>query len=330
VRRDNINLGAQQDLPARRDRYHAERLRAADRRVAFYENTYQWTDTLRSVAGIREDFFYARVNSDFEPKLRTTDAHITSPEAEPHLRAVREDRVLPHNWGQGFHSNDARGTHHHRGPGPITWPSVQKVPALVKSKGEEIRDPHEAIPKPPVVSVALEAHARLRVVVRRDAGTTVASRPSLRRGIEWSRTRYIPKPLADRGPGPLALARRVHRQRSGGQPHSRCDRAGRVVRRDARRISAPWSASLFMRYFGPHPLTEDNSQVRTPRSSGRAAPRTRSIRAPRSTWTSLNLFDRRVNDIEYYYTSRLQGEPAAGVTITTSTRPSRARSGCRW
>ena len=27
----------------------------------------------------------------------------------------------------------------------------------------------------------------------------------------------------------------------------------------------------------------------------------------------LNLFDRKANDIEYYYASRLQGEPASGV-----------------
>jgi outer membrane receptor protein involved in Fe transport len=68
-----------------------------------------------------------------------------------------------------------------------------------------------------------------------------------------------------------------------------------------------------MRYFGPHPLTEDNSQVGyssliwSGRATYKVDPRTQ------INLDLLNLFDRRVNDIEYYYTSRLQGEPAAGA-----------------
>ena len=31
-------------------------------------------------------------------------------------------------------------------------------------------------------------------------------------------------------------------------------------------------------------------------------------------WGRLNLLDRKLNDIEYFYTSRLQGEPASGVS----------------
>jgi outer membrane receptor protein involved in Fe transport len=68
-----------------------------------------------------------------------------------------------------------------------------------------------------------------------------------------------------------------------------------------------------MRYFGPRPLTEDNS-VRSSSSllwSARATYKfdTRT----QINLDILNLFDRKVNDIEYYYTSRLPGEPAAGV-----------------
>jgi len=33
----------------------------------------------------------------------------------------------------------------------------------------------------------------------------------------------------------------------------------------------------------------------------------------KATVDVFNLFDREVSDIDYYYTSRLQGEPAAGV-----------------
>jgi outer membrane receptor protein involved in Fe transport len=70
----------------------------------------------------------------------------------------------------------------------------------------------------------------------------------------------------------------------------------------------PWSWSAFMRYFGPHPLTEDNAQIGGSSLlwSGRAT-----YKFDKDTNLNLdvlNLFDRRVNDIEYFYTSRLQNE----------------------
>jgi outer membrane receptor protein involved in Fe transport len=70
----------------------------------------------------------------------------------------------------------------------------------------------------------------------------------------------------------------------------------------------PWSGSLFMRYFGPHPLIEDNSQVAgssliwSGRATYKVDPRTQ------VNLDILNLFDRKANDIEYYYASQLRTE----------------------
>lgn len=63
-----------------------------------------------------------------------------------------------------------------------------------------------------------------------------------------------------------------------------------------------------MRYFGPHPLTEDNVQVAGSSLlwSGRAA--YEFDKDAHITLDVLNLFDRRVNDIEYFYTSQLRNE----------------------
>ena len=70
----------------------------------------------------------------------------------------------------------------------------------------------------------------------------------------------------------------------------------------------PWSASLQWRYLGSGALIEDNS-VRS-RSS-----LTTKLRLARKlgkdtelTLDVFNLFNRRVNDIEYFYESRLPGE----------------------
>jgi len=79
-----------------------------------------------------------------------------------------------------------------------------------------------------------------------------------------------------------------------------------------------------MRYFGPRPLTEDNS-VRS-KSSTLVDARVghRFFRSWRAIIDVFNLFDAKVSDIDYYYTSRLQGEPLAGVE-DTHTHPAEPR-----
>jgi len=75
----------------------------------------------------------------------------------------------------------------------------------------------------------------------------------------------------------------------------------------------PWNASVYMRYFGPRPLIEDDS-VRSMAStifngqvSYRVTPWARLI------FDVFNLFNAQVDDIAYFYRSRLRGEQAAGV-----------------
>jgi hypothetical protein len=74
-----------------------------------------------------------------------------------------------------------------------------------------------------------------------------------------------------------------------------------------------WSGSLRWRYFGPRPLVEDNS-VRSLASNLVSAEAGYQItRGLRLKADLLNLFDSKSSDIDYFYTSRLQGEPDAGV-----------------
>ena len=76
-----------------------------------------------------------------------------------------------------------------------------------------------------------------------------------------------------------------------------------------------WFGSLRGRYFSERPLTADKS-VEARQSfqlNARAGYRTERWEAAVDV---LNLLDRDDNDIEYYYTSRLPGEPLAGVDDT--------------
>ena len=76
----------------------------------------------------------------------------------------------------------------------------------------------------------------------------------------------------------------------------------------------PWFGAVQFRYFGPRPLIEDNSvrSSSTATINGRIgykiSPRMR------VELEGFNLTNRQASAIDYYYTSRLPGEPAAGVT----------------
>ena len=77
------------------------------------------------------------------------------------------------------------------------------------------------------------------------------------------------------------------------------------------RARGPFGA-VRLRHFGRYALSEDNSVRASPSSlvNAELGWRFGEFRVAASV---LNLLDARDRDIQYYYTSRLAGEPAAGV-----------------
>jgi hypothetical protein len=145
-----------------------------------------------------------------------------------------------------------------------------------------------------------------------DAGSTDASRPSRRTGWEWSNYYRLSDHLvldAD-----LAWSR------------------ARFTDGDANRIPGAvegvvssgisaydlgrFSGSIRYRYLGPRPLIEDNS-IRSQSSHLVTASLGYAI-TPRYRLVvdGLNLLNATVSDVDYYYASRLPGEPAGGVNDT--------------
>lgn len=87
----------------------------------------------------------------------------------------------------------------------------------------------------------------------------------------------------------------------------------------------PWSASLQLRYLGPGALIEDNS-VRSFAST------TTNLRLGykfsaqvEATLDVFNLFDRKVNDIQYFYESQPPTEPAVADRHVHPAEPRSAR-----
>jgi hypothetical protein len=143
-----------------------------------------------------------------------------------------------------------------------------------------------------------------------DTGETDVNGPSRRSGLEFANFYKVRPWLAL--DADLAFTHARFRQETGGGeyiPNS----IGRVAAAGATvRLPSGWFGALRERYFGPQPLVGDGS-VTEPSSltfNARLGWRNRDWEFSVSV---LNLFDRSVDDIAYYYASRLPGEPAAGV-----------------
>ena len=202
------------------------------------------------------------------------------------------------NAGRGFHSNDARGV----------TAAVDPAPGLVKAKGYELGLRSEWLPGLQSSLALWKLDFDSELVYVGDAGATEANRPSKRRGIEWN-NRYVPLPwLLIDADFAWTHARFADADPAGDRIPNAVDKVASVG--VTLRELGPWSASVNWRYLGSGALIEDNS-VRS-RSS-----LTANLRVSRSFGTKteltldvFNLFDRKVNDIEYFYESQLPGETA--------------------
>jgi len=81
--------------------------------------------------------------------------------------------------------------------------------------------------------------------------------------------------------------------------------------------SAPWSAGLRLRYFGPRPLIEDNSVRSKSSTLVNMLVGYRITQRVRLNMEVLNLLDTQVSDIDYYYESQLHSETTSVADIHT-------------
>jgi hypothetical protein len=260
----------------------------------YVQTGIELTPLLRTVIGVRADQVRNTVESLATPqnsgKARDT---LVSPKISLIAGPFAKTEFF-FNAGQGFHSNDARGT----------TDAAQPTPPLVKAEGYEVGARTEAV-RGLQSSIALwTLKSDSELVYVGDAGNTEASGASKRRGVEWN-NRWVPVPwfLID-----ADFAWTHARFDNGDSIPNSIDRVASLAA--TLRDIGPWSASLQWRYLGPGPLIEDNSvrshsslltNLRVSRKLGSNAELTLDV---------FNLFDRKVNDIQYFYESQLPGEAA--------------------
>jgi hypothetical protein len=275
---------------------------------AYAELVSPWSSTFRTTLGVRADAYMFDVASDLAANTGTSDDQIVSPKLSLAFGPFSGTEIYV-SGGLGFHSNDARGTV--TTIDPASGDPTDPVDALVRSWGGEL-----GVRSQPVQGLnttaalwALELDSELLFVG--DAGTTEASGASRRMGItvanfyritdEWSadvdvsftNARLLDVPAAEN---------RI----PGGIENVIAAGFGYETLADG-----PFGA-VRLRHFGAYPLIEDNS-VRSEANSLVNLSVGYKLGNARLTVQILNVFDEEHSDVQYFYSSRLAGEPVGGV-----------------
>lgn len=273
----------------------------------YYELAWRFADNWRAVLGLRGGFYWFDVDADNPANAGDDSDEIYSPKASL-IYAFSETTEAYLSAGYGFHSNDARGVV--QTVDPVSGDAVAPVDPLVESKGAEVGFKTQWKPgwNSSLALWYLELDSELLFVG--DAGATEPSRGSERWGVElnnfwalndvwsleadvaWTDAQFSDSaPEGDEIPGALETV---------------------VSGAISAQYPSGWFGSLRARYFDGAPLVEDGS-----------------VESDGSTmvnlalgWTGgnwrvqadvLNLLDSEDHDIDYFYGSRLPGEPASGV-----------------
>ena len=214
---------------------------------------------------------------------------------------VADGIALYANYGEGFHSNDSRG---------VTAP-VDPAPGLVEGEFEELGF---RVERGGLILTGVYWWSSIdsELIYVGDSGAVEPSDPGKRNGYEltafWKPNNW----LAIDGVWTGTTSRFA------GLPEGENYVPGALESSGELGISAAFrqfNAAMRLRYLGPHPLIEDNSQ------RGEAT----LLANARVAWTPddffglefsaevLNLFDSTDDDIDYFYETRFPGEPAEGV-----------------
>jgi outer membrane receptor protein involved in Fe transport len=274
----------------------------------YAENTTRWNNWFRTIAGVRGDFFRARVTSDLAENSGTSRDQIFNPKLGFVFGPWRNTEYYL-NLGGGFHSNDARGTTIK--VDPSTREAVERVSPLVRSKGAELGVRTSLLPGLQTSLTLYRLDFASELLFVGDAGTTEASRPSRRTGVEFANYYKLADWLTVDADVAFARARFRDNDLAG----SRIPGAVEGVASLAIAVDnlGPFSGALQWRYFGPRPLIEDNSvrSSSTAQFNGRIGYRVN--RNLKLDLEGFNLTNRQASSIDYFYESRLRGEAAEGV-----------------
>ena len=268
----------------------------------------RFSNALRLNVGLRADYYGAEVEAFRPPNSGTADDWMLNPKLSLVYRPWASTE-LSLNVGSGFHSNDARGTTIR--VDPVTGEAVEPVNPLVRARGVDlgVRTYRSGGYHGTLTGFWLELDSELLFVG--DGGTTEASRPSRRAGVEWTNYWQV-----SRAVGLDLDVTWTDAEFTDDDPTGN-DIPGAIVTTVAAGVTVSdlgrWFGALRLRYFSGGPLIEDGSVTWGPTAllSGRLGfDVTERLQL---LVEGYNLLGREDDDIAYLYASRLPREPLPGV-----------------
>mgnify|MGYP002700073069 CR=1 FL=1 len=268
----------------------------------FVQSNHNWTDKFRTQIGVRFDYLQA----DVENRLtgETSDASDTM--ATPKFSAVysaTESTHLFFNYGQGYHSNDARGF----AEGNLDN-SNEKADVFARSEGIDLGIQSQLTNTLQLAASIWWLNLDSELIFVGDDGTTEASDKSERKGVEAS-VFWQPQPwlIID---SDLAFSQARLKPKSGGEQHI----PGAIEQVFSLGVAmhdfGQWEAGLRLRHFGEFALNEDNSQRADAVTMLNAQLGYDFTTALTGSLEVINLTDEVGNDITYLYESQMPGEAA--------------------
>ncbi len=279
----------------------------------YWENQLEITDKLRSTIGLRYDYYNFSVTSQLHENVynitlaaNNGSTHDSLLSAKINLSyTINQQLEVYTSLGQGFHSNDARGTtvSLDAADGSLLEP----VAPLVKSFGAELGLRSFWSDKLNVSMALWFLNLDSELIFVGDAGNTEASGQSERKGLELTSYYYLDDIWS------LDVELALTDSTYSNEPSGLNKIPGAIDKVLQLGISGHWDNGLFgsvrLRYFGDRPLNEsgdvrsDSTKVVNARFGYRI-----------QNWTvkldGLNLLNSDAHDIDYYYESQLANEPA--------------------
>jgi hypothetical protein len=306
--------------------------------AAYFENTTQWRDTLRTVLGLREDVFVfdvrdRMVNPDGSCNLESDTLGCNTGDKHAQIFSPKLGLILGPWTGtsyfvtvaQGYHSNDARGITR-SGESPAALP----VTPLTRATSAEVGLSTAPVPLWRTTLDVFLLKLKSELTFDGDAGVTSPSGSTTRSGVEWGNTVQINGWLRADLNAAFSNARFDNNVPidvlgcANAAPSHPCAQpiaiSGRYIPNSPTNVidaglsanhPSGWFGAVKARHFGQSPLVEDNSA----RSSAYTTIDVQLGFQRPAKWLLaaelFNLFDAKWNDIEYYYVSRLQNESNA-------------------
>jgi outer membrane cobalamin receptor len=280
----------------------------------YMDTTTHWLSWLRTVLGVREEYYRASDHSMTTGFQGITDQTLLQPKGSVILGPFAKTEFY-FSAGRGFHSDDVRGVF---GTVPVEGVpgAAGATPLLAPTQGLEFGVRSDLIPNLSTQLAVFQQDFDSELAYDADVGQDAASAPSRRRGVEFS-AQYRPMPWIEFNTD-LALSHARYRGDLG--PF---DLAGPWIANAPKFIGSfgvlvnnlgPWFGGLQWRKLGPYPISDGDQFPQDNGYSEFNLDMGYKFNASVKLQLSLfNLSNTHANSSAYYYTSRLPGEPLEGI-----------------